>query len=181
MALESKSISMLRFWAAVAVAGALGTALAMDLPAAADRAFITSPAGGGAPRGGFGRRGDDGGAGPPESAAGGLADVWVYLAELMKENEERKAELQEEKALRELRDTEQRQMRSLIRDQQGRIEEQQGQIKNLTVEVSRSAARLLNLTQGVPGVPHDPLAPRRIPPWTLSRTSITHCKPFWDP
>ena len=58
--MESKSISMLRFWAAVAVAGALGTALAMDLPAAADRAFIT-PAGGGAPRGGFGRR-DGGGA-----------------------------------------------------------------------------------------------------------------------
>ena len=122
---------MMCVWAGLAMAAVLETALAMDLPAAADRAL--AQAGGGAP-GGF--RG--GTAGPTaESAAGALDSVWVILQEMQAEQRKEKAE----------RKAEQRQMQGVIKNQQGQIEnqqgqieEQQGQIKNLTVTCGNSTA-----------------------------------------
>jgi hypothetical protein len=98
--------SMMCVWAGLAMAAVLGTALAMDLPAAAECAL--TQAGGGAP-GGF--RG-----GTPDPAAGELDNAWVMhsLAELTKENEKRKAELQREK---DERKAEQRQMQRVIKSQ----------------------------------------------------------------
>jgi hypothetical protein len=118
--------SMMCVWAGLAMAAVLGTALAMDLPAAAECAL--TQAGGGAP-GGF--RG-----GTPDPAAGELDNAWVMhsLAELIQENEKRKAELQREK---DERKAEQRQMQRVIKSQQWQIEDQQGQIKNLTATAGR--------------------------------------------
>ena len=105
-----------RLWAAAVVPGLLGIAVALDLPPAADRPLAP------------------GGPGTTE----GLDSVWVMhaIAELVKQNAERKAEMQKEREDREVERQQERQDREAERQQERELQgalEAQVQAQNLRV------------------------------------------------